>query len=336
MTRSAFILGGTGLIGRALVPLLVENGYDVTVATRAGASTETFRHVQVDRSIDEEFDGATSGDHDLFVDIVAFNEAHGRQLLGLEGRVGSVVFVSSAAVYSDPDGKSWLESDIASPIPIREGDPVVPPVPDGSDYAGGKVAIENALLASDLPVSVLRPGAIFGPGDRASREWHFVKRVVDGRRKVLVADNGENTFHHVSSFNVAEMIVAAGERPGHRVVNSGDPEPRNIRAICETVADVMAHEWDIIDIGPAPDEIIGVTPWSTAHPVIMDVSVAHDDLGWRAAIPYETSIDETCNWLIEETKGRAWDEALPKAAKYYGQYFDYGGEDDFLAQRLRQ
>lgn len=316
--------------------MLVEKGYDVTVGSRTETSLDGSRHVQIDRGDDDAFAKATAGDHDLFVDIVAFNERHAQQLLLLEGRVRSLVVVSSVAVYADPDGKSWLGSKKSSGHPILENDPVVAPVTDGSDYAGGKVAIETTLLDSDLPVTIVRPGAIFGPGDKASREWWFVKRVMDERRTVLLADGGRTTFHPVSSSNVAGVIAAAGETPGRRAVNCGDPDPRNIRGICDAVASVMEHEWVVIDVGPPPHDTLGVTPWTTPHSIVFDLSVARNELGWSGSVPYEPSLERTVRWLIDVTEGRPWQEVLPEAGTYYGNLFDYEAEDDFLERSLRQ
>lgn len=316
--------------------MLVEEGYDVTVGSRTETSLDGCRHVPIDRADDDAFARATAGDHDLFVDIVAFNEQHARQLMRLEGHVGSLVVVSSVAVYADPDGKSWLDSKHASGHPITETDPVVTPIPDGSEYAGGKVAVETALMDSRLPVTILRPGAIFGPGDEGSREWWFVKRVVDKRETVLLADGGRGTFHPVSSSNVAEVIVAAGESPGRRAVNCGDPGPRNIRGICDAVAGAMEHKWDVIDIGTAPDDTLGVTPWTTPHSIVFDLSVARDELGCSGTMPHEASLEQTVGWLLDVTEGRPWQEALAPAAAYYGNLFDYKAEDDFLERSLRQ
>lgn len=336
MTRSAFVLGGTGLIGRALVPLLVDSGFDVTVGSRTELSDGKFRHVRVDRASDGDFDAATHGDHDLFVDIVAYSDRHARQLERLQGRVRSLVVISSASVYADADGNTLLGSEAAHDHEIVESDPVVAPVPDGSDYAGGKVAVEQRLLGSDLPATVLRPGAIFGPGDRASREWHFVKRVLDGRRSVILADNGGSRFHHVSSTNVAAMVVAAGENPGSRLVNCGDPSPRNVRGICDAVAGAMEHDWKVVGLEGPADGSVGETPWSVPHAFVMDLAVAREELGWSGTSDYETSIGETCRWLVDETNGVPWEEALPKAAAHYGNLFDYAAEDDFLRRRRRQ
>ena len=336
--RSAFVLGGTGLIGRALVPSLLHRGFEVTVGTRTGPSKPAgdFRHVRVDRASDDDFASATRGDYDLVVDVVAYSEHHAEQLTRLDGRVGGLVVVSSAAVYADEDGNTLLGSAKGTSDPIPESHAVVAPVPDGSDYAGGKVAVERTLLESGLPVTILRPGAIFGPGDRASREWHFVKRALDERRFVILAHEGTSLFHHVSSANVAEMTVLAGENPGTRVVNCGDPDPLNVRQIADAISDHLDHESEVVTVPGPPQGIVGDTPWTAPHPFLLDLSVARRELGFSGAPDHQASLGETIRWLVEETTNRAWEEALPAAATNYSSLFDYEAEDRFLEDLHRQ
>lgn len=337
MSPSAFVLGGTGLIGRALVPQLLDRGYDVTVGSRTPAPLpQGAGHVIVDRNRDPRLD-AIDGDFEVFIDIVAFERRHAEQLSVLAGRVGSLVVISSAAVYADEEGRPLLGSEVEDAGLIDESRPVVPAVDDGSDYAGGKVAVETQLLDSQPgPVTILRPGAIFGPGDRASREWHFVKRALDDRRAVVLAYGGDGIFHPVSSANVASMVVSAAENPGTGIVNCGDPDPRSVREICEAITNVMKHSWNIHTIDGPPEGHVGDTPWSTSHSFVLDLTVARDELGFTGDMVYDVAIEETCQWLVDATRDRPWEQVLPRAAHFYPDQFDYEAEDRFLERKRRQ
>jgi nucleoside-diphosphate-sugar epimerase len=337
MTRTAFVLGGTGMIGRAVVPQLLERGYEVTIGSRKPASLpDGVRHVTVDRKGPDGL-GAITGDFDVFVDVIAYDGTHGRQLCELEGRIGSLVFISSASVYADDTERMLAGSDFEPTLPIDETRPVVAAAPDGSDYAGGKVAIENTLLEEEpAPVTILRPGAVFGPGDQASREWHFVKRVLDGRKDVALAFGGKTIFHPVSSANVASMVALAADLPGSRIVNCGDPEPWTVREICDGVAQIMNHDWRVHIIDGPPESTIGDTPWSAPYPFVMDLSVAQNELGFAGVVPFGDWLATTCRWLVEATRDRPWEEVLPRAALYYPHQFDYAAEDDFFERMHRQ
>src|ERR671934_1971459 len=108
------VLGGTGQIGRAAVPRLAHDGWDVTVAARKDPPPEfaDFRFVRVDRTAPGELEAAADG-VDVLVDVVPFTLDDGRQLVSLAGRVGSVIAISSAAVYGFEDLQSL-------PVPIPE------------------------------------------------------------------------------------------------------------------------------------------------------------------------------------------------------------------------
>ncbi|MDQ3940897.1 MAG: NAD-dependent epimerase/dehydratase family protein, partial [Actinomycetota bacterium] len=319
MAKTAFVLGGSGLIGDALVPQLVEAGYEVSVGTRSGGQPQDgVRHVRIDRSDDHGFARSLSGDYDLFVDIIAFGEKDARQLLGLAGRIGSLVVISSAAVYADRHGKRLLGSDDDAGKWIQETDPVVPPVADGSDYEGGKVAVEQTLLDAPFPVAVLRPGAIFGPHDRASREWYFVKRVLDGRRLVVLAYMGASMFHTVSSRNLASVIIKAGAKRATGIFNCGDLLPPDVNAIAEAVGDVMDHQFEVTLIDGPSRGAVGDTPWTVPHPFVLDLTAVRRDLDFAPVTLYEDAVSETCEWLVAATSQRPWQDALPKAARYYG------------------
>ena len=49
-------------------------------------------------------------------------------------------------------------------------------------YGANKVAAEQVLLDSGMPVTVLRPSKVHGEGAAPPREWYFVKRDADGHQ----------------------------------------------------------------------------------------------------------------------------------------------------------
>ena len=331
---SAFILGGTGQIGRAAARRLSEAGWDVTVGSRGEREVPNgMRHVTVERAdtavLEEAVDGV-----DVLVDVIPFTSADAEQLLALAARVGALIAISSASVYTDADGRSLDEARGPDelprlPVPIPESQPTLAPG-DGS-YSTGKAAVERALLeGSSVPATVIRPCAVYGPGDRQAREWHFVKRVLDGREVVLLAYEGESRFHTTSSANLGELIRCCAERPGTRALNCGDPDPPTLLEISRAVASAMRHEWDEVLV-PTVREDVGRTPWSVpdSHPFVVDMSVAEREVGYRPVTDYRQSVRAACEWLVEATRGRDWRDALPSHTRYYGDLFDYAAEDEY-------
>ncbi|MFC9947812.1 NAD-dependent epimerase/dehydratase family protein [Streptomyces pratensis] len=341
------MLGATGQIGRAAVRALAGDGWEVTAASGGGGRDGTWgdgvRTVALDR--DEEGALATAlGDGcDVLVDMVAFGRGHAAQLTGLAGRVGSAVVISSGAVYEDGRGRSFdTQGEPAGfpeyPVQIPETQPTV--APGDTTYGTRKVALEQGLLAAGdaLPVTLLRAGAIHGEHCRTPRELYFVKRLLDGRGRRVLAHDGRSRFHPVHVSNVAELIRLAALRPASRVLNAGDPQAPTVAEIGAAVDEVLGRETETVLVAGAPPEGgIGDTPWSGAHPVVYDMSAAERELGYRPVTGYAESLPQTVEWLTGQLHGRDWRQAFPKMVRNYGEgLFDYAAEDVWLERRDRK
>lgn len=335
MARRAFLLGGSGQTGRALIPRLRARGWDVVVASRGEREVPPgVEHLKVDRTDTDMLRQALGAGADVLVDFVAFEQADAEQLLSLRDLVGSVVVLSSAAVYFEAEGAADDESFPRLQVPISERTPKARPGPE--TYATKKAAVEQVLLAQDeLPATLLRAGAIHGPWSSWAREWHFVKRALDGRRAIVLAYRGESRFHPISVHNLAELIWLAAERPGRsRVLNAGDPDPPTVLEISRAVARALDYEWAEILIDKPVGEV-GNTSWSVPHPIVLDMTEAEFELGYRPVTRYEQAVPETVRWLVDATKERSWEELMPRAAEYMQRSFDYEAEDEFMRTLLR-
>ena len=344
--RTAFVLGASGQVGRAAVRSLVADGWDVRAASRGGARDdgwpEEVRTVRVDREEEGALAHALGDGCDVLVDMVAYGRPHARQLTDLTDRIGSAVVISSGAIYEDDKGRGFDtqgEPDGAPryPVPIPETCPTV--APGDATYATKKVLLERELLAlgERLPVTLLRAGAIHGPYSPAPRELFFVKRVLDGRRRRVLAYGGRSQFHPVHVSNLAELIRLAAGQPGSRVLNAGDPQAPTVAEIGAAIDAVMGWESQTVLVeGAPPVGIVGSTPWGTEHPVIYDMAAAGRELGYRAVTGYAESLPQTVEWLTGRLREQGWEEAFPAMVKAYGPHgdlFNYADEDAWLARR---
>jgi nucleoside-diphosphate-sugar epimerase len=324
-----FVLGGSGQIGHALVPAMLRRGWEVVVGSRGGSPVpEGAEHAKLDRDDDDAVRSALGDGVDVVVDCVAFERAHAEQLLSLGSLVRSLVVISSAAVYADAHGRSLDSDEFPNyPVPIQERlQPTVEP--GDSSYAAKKVAIERALLGQTaLPATLIRAGAIYGPGGDV-RELYFVKRVVDGRRYIVLGDRGRSRFHPVSTANLAELIRLAAERPRNRVLNAGDPEPPSVLEISRAIASALGHEWTEVLLPTAGEPC--ESPWTGPRPFVLDMTEAEFEVGYRPVTRYERAVRATCEWLVEQLRERSWEEVAPAVAEHKPESFDYGAEDRLL------
>lgn len=348
-TRTALIIGGTGQIGSAAARRLAADGWSVRVAHRGRHPGDTglgdlgITTVRLDRDDTDALLGLARG-HDLVLDTVAYEPKHADQLAALAGEVRSLVVISTGSVYIGREG-GYLDivtgpDDFPDfPLPLRETDPTVDN--DERTYSPLKAAMERRLLAVEgLPVSILRPGAIHGPFSPALREWHFIKRALDGRRAVLLSDDGANRFSTSSTVNIAELVALCATHPGRRVLNAVDQDDLSVAEIARAVYAALDREVEVVTFPGPPVDGVGGTPWSVAHPLLLSMAAATVELGYRQPVPYREAVAAAVDWAVREVhaaerRGEDWEQAFPTLAQRAraDRWFDYEAEDAFIAAR---
>ncbi|MCL2554517.1 MAG: NAD(P)H-binding protein [Actinomycetia bacterium] len=343
MTGTAFVIGASGQIGRQAVRALAEDGWEVTAASRGGGSDPDWpqgvRTARVDRADTGALADALGEGADVLLDCVAYDGAHAAQLVSLADRIGSAVVISSAAVYQDEKGRNFDTQEEPDgfpqyPVPLPETCATV--TPGAATYGTRKAELEQALLAAGdrLPSTLLRAGAIHGRFSPLPRELYFVKRVVDGRAVKVLSYGGETRFHPVHAANIAELVRLAARMPGSRVLNAGDPVALSPARIAAAVDEVMGHTGRTVLVdGPPPTATVGESPWSVPYSMVLDMSAAERELGYRAVTSYEEALPATVEWLVDTLRGADWREAFPLVARLsdQGDWFDYPAEDAWLA-----
>ena len=325
----AVLIGGTGMTGRAAARALAADGWEVVAVSRSGTLPEGLaalgvESVVADRENDGELRAAVGAGADVVFDSVAMNRVHGEQLNGLEGLVGSLVVISTASVYADDEGRAFDGEGgdpPQLPVPILESQRTAEP---GATYSTQKAELEQTLLKGPLPATLLRACAIHGEGATNPRELFFVKRAVDGRRRVALAWSGESRFNTASVANLAELIRLAAAQPGDRLLNGGDPDAPSTLEICHAIGNALEYEFEPVLL-PA-DEFNN--PWGvpSTSPLVVSMEAAERELGYRPVTTYPEAVKETCAWLVGELeRGRSWE------GTYIADTLDYAAEDEALA-----
>jgi nucleoside-diphosphate-sugar epimerase len=339
----ALLIGGTGLVGRAVARRLLADGWTVRLTGRDRANVPAdltaagAEFTPADRDDASALAAAAAGDGaDLLLDCLCFTAAQAELLLPLVRAAGSTVMISSKAVYVDAEGRhSNSDQPPRFDGPVTERQPTMAPGTmdhrSREGYGANKVAAEQVLLDSGAPVTVLRPSKIHGEGARPPREWYFVKRALDRRPAVLLAGRGAGTDHPSAAANIAALVQLAAQRPGRRVLNAADPDAPDGLAISRAVATLLEHRWrEVLLDGDAPPEL-GRHPWHRLPPFVLDMAAAHA-LGHRPVGDYVATVAEEVRWLVERARldGGA---QLPAGLDggFFTDRFDYAAEDRYLA-----
>jgi len=299
---NVLVIGGTRFIGRAIVEELLRRGHTVTVYHRGRHEVEfsgPVAHVHGDRRDYSRFRTDLARlSPEAVVDVIPMNADDTRALVeALRGRIARSVHISSGDVYA-PD----------QPIPIPEDAPTAPVEPvelrlDDQTVPYSKAAVEaiirEAQATGDFPATILRLPAVYGPGDPLAREWFFVKRVLDGRRRIALPDGGLGLFHRGYVDDVARAVVLALESPQAigRTYNVGHKRVLTVRGITEMVARVMGHQWQIVSV-PA-EGLPPTNPYAPPYPIVYDLSRIRAELGYRESVSLEEGMQRTVAWLVD-------------------------------------
>ncbi|WP_246645726.1 NAD-dependent epimerase/dehydratase family protein [Nonomuraea ceibae] len=205
------VIGASGHIGTYLIPRLVEAGHDVVAVSRGRRGPYTphgawrkVTTVVADREAEEAagtFGARIAGlGGDAVIDLICFEESSARQLAeALAGRVRHFLHC----------GTIWVHGP-SEQVPTTEDRPRRP----FGDYGIKKAAVESYLLhESGLPVTVLHPGHITGPGwvpvtPAGNVDPAAFQTLADG--DVLTLPNlGLETVQHVHADDVARQFTAA-------------------------------------------------------------------------------------------------------------------------------
>jgi uncharacterized protein YbjT (DUF2867 family) len=153
--RRVFITGGTGYLGRALVPKLLERGHEVRALVRKGSESKLPRGCEavVGDPLDESSFAEAVSPSDTFVQLVGVprpSPAKARQFREIDlvsGRA-SVAAARAAGVAH------FVYVSVAQPAPVMKA------------YREARAEVEGLLRESGVRATVLRPWYVLGPGHR--------------------------------------------------------------------------------------------------------------------------------------------------------------------------
>jgi nucleoside-diphosphate-sugar epimerase len=235
----AFVTGGSGFIGGHLVDSLVARGFEVrALIHRSPLRPQINVEIWPGDICDKEMlSRALQGTDILFHLASALGSsaigpdefrrinAQGAESVleaALSAGVGRVVHFSSAGVFgSVRKGDAATESSPPNPLSVY----------DKTKFEGEEAALR--FVSKGLDVVVIRPGWVYGPGDR--RTFKLIKAVCSGR--FIMATRGKGFQTPVYIDDLVKGTLLAGEKGQKgQVYNLAGGEILTVRAMVEEIA----------------------------------------------------------------------------------------------------
>lgn len=315
-----FITGGSGFVGGHLVPLLKARGDTIVALARRqltpaelatlGDITPVRASLETGEGLREALDGVEVIYHLAGVlgapkeeDYFAVNEGGTRKLVeaaqAAAPNLKRFVYVSTQAAVGPSEPGQPLTED-------AECRPVTP-------YGRSKLAGEKVVRQSGLPWTIVRPPAVYGPGDRA-----FLPVFKSARFGLApVFGSGRQQISMIYVGDLAQAIVAAGTHPAavQQIFHAANGTTVLSAEVGKAAAAALGRGAVTIPVPTfvASPIVIGMGWFAritgaksilnkekmaefTAPAWLLDVSKAERLMGWKADVSLADGMRRTADW----------------------------------------
>lgn len=334
----ALIVGGTGPTGPLVVEGLARRGYGITILHTGQHEVEFgvrgVEHIHADPHFEDTF-RVGLGKQTFDIVIVQYGRL---SIISdvMRGRTPRVVAIGAAsgiyAVESDPRwgalGRPAVFPDTTNLFVARESD-------DKLRYRMVQ-ALERLFeyhAEGSYAATYLGYPVNYGPNQPGPQDWSIIRRVLDGRRHMIIADAGLKLESRIFVENAASAVLAIVDNPGvaaGKRYTVADARAYTIRQRIEFVARYLDKAVELVDM-----------PYEVAWPCyplwrhrrnhqLCQSDLIRDELGYVDPVSAESALAQTVDWLVRHPPA-----PMSEADRQIGDPFDYRAEDALIA-RWRQ
>jgi nucleoside-diphosphate-sugar epimerase len=326
------VIGGTGFIGPHLVRQLSRMGHSVSIFHRGSTRVD----LPAESILGERRDlAALRPKVDVVVDLILSSGAQAQAFMeAFRGFAGRVVAVSSMDVYRACGVMHGSEDGPLEPTPLTEDSrlrtrlqtypaaqlKMLQNVFGWLDDEYDKIPVERAILGDpELPGTVLRLPMIYGPGDHLCRFHAVLKRIDDGRRKILFEEGWaawRSPRGYVENVAAALALAAVSGRAVGRVYNVAETPAFSELEWAGKIAAATGWDGELITLPKVrmPEHL--APPGNSAQHWEADSSRIRRELGYTEVTPLDEAIRRTIDW-----------ERVHPPGKFNPHKFDYAAED---------
>ncbi len=331
----ALVIGGTGPSGPHIVNGLLTRGYEVTILHGGQHEVEfdqPVEHIHTDPHFAETLTPALAG---RSFDIVLATYGRMRIIAELmKGKTARFIGAGGSRVYAQRSDPRW--GPLGQPVQLPEDSPRC------DDPAGPKFnylmwvteeAVMQAHHEGHYNATYFRYPLLYGPHAPGNSDWSIVRRVLDGRKQLVLAANGLLKRRGYAK-NVAHALLLAVDQPEAsrgQIYNIRDEQQYTQRQHAEFIARHLKHEWTVVEAPPALAQQVykgaSASSRDQANVVVeFDITKIKTQLGYRDLVTPAEALAASVDWLVANR--------LPPGGeieRQLGDPFAYAAEDELIA-----
>jgi nucleoside-diphosphate-sugar epimerase len=259
MSKRILVTGGTGNIGRVLVPMLRASGYEVDAPGR--------------RQLDLSRPGLLiASGLPTYNAIIHLAQSRRFRECTPEARKDVVAVNLRASLELLQIAESWAHADHHMSVVLATA-----PVPDNADniglYGATKKCVEilaAQFVSPNLSVCCLRPYQVYGPGVDRGIVHDLLQAYMNG--SALTLSNADRALSPVHVRDAARGFIAALEAGVSGVFDLPGRDLLTVRELRNLVADLLMYLREACPVKPGGGSLAG--SWAAAY----------DAFGWRPQI----------------------------------------------------
>jgi len=331
---NALVIGGTGPTGHFIVNGLRARGYAVAILHTGNHEIDEIpddvEHIHTDPFDRVAFEAAL-GERRFDLCVATYGRLR-RIAAAMAGRCGRFLSVGGVPAYRGYMNPGLL-TPAGLPVPTAEEAPLVAVAED--DAKGFRIARTEAAVFEHHPTAAhFRYPYVYGPYQLVPREWCVVRRILDGRRQIVLPEDGLTLQHYGYVENLAHALLLAVDQPeasAGQVYNCADEEVLTLRQVVEIVAACMGAELEIVSMPwrlAVPARPLMLQPLPTHR--VLDLTKLKSELGYRDIVPPREGLRRTVEWLVAHRPAPGGTEETVLQDP-----FDYAAEDALIERWQR-
>lgn len=333
--QRALVVGGTGPTGPHILQGLLDRGYETAIfhrGTHEPPDLPEVEHIHGDPHFEETIAEALDGrEFDLVVAM------YGRIRFIADyfaNRCERFIAVGGIPVY-----RGLMEPATNHPfglkVPTVETDALMSEASESRASKFGNLIYQTEKHVLDMGKSgafsstYFRYPAIYGPRQPNPMDWSVIKRVLDGRTRMILPEGGLMITSRCAARNAAQYLLLAvdqAENSDNQVYNCVDADQYTMRQWMELVSGFAGRKLEMFSLPKelsAPAEPLTRLMDVRSH-CLLSGDKARAELGYRDVISAAQALEENVRWYLDNPVTTETHPNYPDA-------FDYPAEDRLMA-----